>query len=174
MTVFPFIIKRVYAGDAFLLSLMMIIFYGGAAASNFFMMRVMPLRHPGKVYLIMQLSRILILGVMWIQPPFWLMAVASIAWGLNMGVTMTLARAIVQESASEEFLGSDLIRLDYRILRHRECTAASDDDFATAVSLRPAVHRSLSVPVTQLTSVSIARCCHQRLYSASCELCIRL
>jgi len=105
MTVFPFIIKRVYAGDAFLLSVMMIIFYGGAAASNFFMMRVMPLRHPGKVYLIMQLSRILILGVMWIQPPFWLMAVASIAWGLNMGVTMTLARAIVQESASEEFRG---------------------------------------------------------------------
>jgi MFS family permease len=65
----------------------------------------MPLQHPGKVYLIMQLSRILILGVMWIQPPFWLMAVASIAWGLNMGVTMTLARAIVQESASEEFRG---------------------------------------------------------------------
>ncbi len=105
MTVFPFIIKRIYEGDAFLLSMMMIIFYGGAAASNFFMMRVMPLQRPGKVYLIMQLSRILILGLMWIQPPFWMMAAASIAWGLNMGVTMTLARAIVQESASKEFRG---------------------------------------------------------------------
>lgn len=105
MTVFPFIVKRIYEGDAFLLSIMMIIFFAGAAASNFYMMRVMPLLQPGKIYLIMQLSRILILGIMWIQPPFWLMAVASIAWGLNMGVTMTLARAIVQESDSEEFRG---------------------------------------------------------------------
>jgi hypothetical protein len=103
MTVFPFIIKRIYAGDALLLSLMMIIFYGGAAASNFFMIRVMPIRRPGKIFLLMQLSRMLVLGVMWIQPSFWLMALATIAWGLNMGVTMTLARTIVQESASAEF-----------------------------------------------------------------------
>ncbi len=105
MTVFPFIVKRIYEGDALLLSIMMIIFFGGAAAANFLMMRVMPLHRPGKVYLIMQLSRIAILGVMWMQPPFWLMALASVTWGLNMGVTMTLARAIVQESASEKFRG---------------------------------------------------------------------
>lgn len=103
MTVFPFIIKRIYEGDALLLSLMMIIFYGGAATSNFIMIRVMPIMRPGKIFLLMQLSRMLILGVMWIQPSFWLMAAATISWGLNMGVTMTLARTIVQESASEEF-----------------------------------------------------------------------
>lgn len=103
MTVFPFIIKRIYEGDAFLLSIMMIIFYGGAAASNFFIIRVMPLARPGKIYLIMQLSRMLVLGLMWIQPSFYLMALATVCWGLNMGVTMTLARTIVQESASEEF-----------------------------------------------------------------------
>ena len=103
MTVFPFIIKRIYEGDALLLSLMMIIFYGGAATSNFLMIRVMPILRPGKIYLLMQLSRMLILGVMWIQPSFWLMALATVSWGLNMGVTMTLARTIVQESASEQF-----------------------------------------------------------------------
>lgn len=103
MTVFPFIIKRIYAGDALLLSMMMIVFYAGAAVSNFIMIRIMPLAQPGKYFLVMQLSRMLILGVMWIQPPFWLMVLATIGWGLNMGVTMTLARSIVQESAQLEF-----------------------------------------------------------------------
>lgn len=102
-TVFPFIIKRMYDGDALLLSMMMIIFYGGAAASNFMLFRMLPLTRPGKVFLIMQLSRMLILGLMWLRPEFWLMVIASIAWGLNMGVTTTLARSIVQESASEQY-----------------------------------------------------------------------
>ena len=51
----------------------------------------------------MQLSRMLILGLMWLRPEFWLMVIASIAWGLNMGVTTTLARSIVQESASVQY-----------------------------------------------------------------------
>ena len=34
---------------------------------------------------------------------FWIFALAAIAWGLNMGVTTTLARTIVQESATEEY-----------------------------------------------------------------------
>ena len=102
-TVFPFIIKRMYDGDALLLSMMMIIFYGSAAVSNFLMFRMLPLTRPGKVFLIMQLSRMLILGLMWLRPEFWLMVIASIAWGLNMGVTTTLARSIVQESASEQY-----------------------------------------------------------------------
>ena len=103
MTVFPFIIKRIYAGDAFLLSMMMIIFYGSAAFSNFIMIRLMPLLRPGRIFLLMQLSRMVILGVMWIQPSFWLMVLATIGWGLNMGITMTLSRYIVQESATAEF-----------------------------------------------------------------------
>ncbi len=102
-TVFPFIIKRMYDGDALLLSMMMIIFYGSAAASNFLMFRMLPLTRPGRIFLIMQLSRMLILGLMWLRPEFWLMVIASIAWGLNMGVTTTLARSIVQESASEQY-----------------------------------------------------------------------
>lgn len=103
MTVFPFIIKRIYAGDALLLSLMMVIFYAGATASNFLMMRIMPLKNPGKYFLLMQLSRIAVLWLMWIQPSMGLMVVATVGWGLNMGVTMTLARTIVQESAATEF-----------------------------------------------------------------------
>ncbi len=103
MTVFPFIVKQIYDGNAFLLSCLMIIFYAGATASNFLMIRIMPLKRPGRIFLIMQVSRMLILGIMWFQPSFWIFALACIAWGLNMGVTMTLARTIVQESAPEEY-----------------------------------------------------------------------
>lgn len=103
MTVFPFIVKEIYDGNALLLSFLMIIFYGGATATNFFMIRVMPLARPGRIFLISQLSRMVILGVMWIQPSFWIFALAAIAWGLNMGITTTLARTIVQESATEEY-----------------------------------------------------------------------
>jgi len=96
-------VKRIYEGDALLLSFLMIVFYGGATATNFIMIRVMPIIRPGRIFLIMQLTRMIILGIMWIQPSFWIFALAAIAWGLNMGVTTTLARTIVQESASEEY-----------------------------------------------------------------------
>lgn len=159
MTVFPFIIKRIYEGDAFLLSLMMIIFYGGAAASNFYMMRVMPLLRPGKVYLIMQLSRILILGVMWVQPPFWLMAAASIAWGLNMGVTMTLARTIVQESASEEFRGRIMSVYSLGLLGSAPLGALLlgwiIESFGTANALLPAMGISLVLFLYGLLSTGV-------------------
>ena len=103
MTVFPFIVKEIYGGNAFLLSFLMVIFYAGATISNLLMIRVMPLVRPGRIFLIMQLSRMVILGLIWFQPVFWIFALACVGWGLNMGVTMTLARTIVQESATAEF-----------------------------------------------------------------------
>ena len=53
----------------------------------------------------MQLSRILILLLLWIQPSWWLLVVAIVCWGINMGFTTTLARTIVQESAEAAYLG---------------------------------------------------------------------
>lgn len=103
MTVFPFIVKEIYDGNAFLLSFLMVIFYAGATISNLLMIRVMPLVRPGRIFLIMQLSRMVILGLIWFEPVFWIFALACVGWGLNMGVTMTLARTIVQESATAEF-----------------------------------------------------------------------
>lgn len=105
MTAFPFIIKRVYDGDAALLALMMIVFYAGATLSNLVMFKIMPLRQPGRLYLLMQLSRMVILYLLWIEPSWWLLVVAIIGWGINMGFTTTLARTIVQESAEPEYRG---------------------------------------------------------------------
>lgn len=105
MTVIPFIIKRVYDGNAALLALVMIVFFAGAAASNLLLLRFMPLAHPGRLFLLMQLTRAAIVFVIWMRPDWWLLVAAMIAWGLNMGVTSTTARAIVQESADPEFRG---------------------------------------------------------------------
>jgi len=105
ITVFPFIVKRIYDGDAWLLAVLMAVFFAGATLSNVILLRYMPLKAPGKLFLIMQLSRIVVIYLMWIEPAFWVMVVATIGWGLNMGVTTNLARAIVQESAPNEYLG---------------------------------------------------------------------
>lgn len=104
-TVLPFIIKRVYEGDAVNLAIIMIIFYGGAMVSNFMMFRLMPFERPGRVYLAMQLSRVAIVALLWTSPPWWLLCATLFAWGLNMGVTSTLARTIVQESADAAYRG---------------------------------------------------------------------
>ena len=105
MTVVPFIIKRIYAGDAALLATVMIAFYGSASISNVLMLRVMPIARPGRVFLILQLSRLPIMGVLWLEPPFWVAVSVLMLWGLNMGITSTLSRTIVQESAAPEFRG---------------------------------------------------------------------
>jgi len=103
--VFPYIIKRIYNGDAALLAIMMVLFFAGGAVSNLVMLRWMPFAHPGRLFLLMQLSRIAILYLLWVEPGFPLLVTATVAWGLNMGVTTTLARSIVQESAAPGFRG---------------------------------------------------------------------
>ena len=105
LTVFPFIVRQVYNGDAELLSWLMIVFFAGAVISNLIMLRFMPFQHPGRWFVVLQLSRIVVLFLLWIQPAWWLVVVALIAWGLNMGVTTTLARAIVQEAAEPQTRG---------------------------------------------------------------------
>ena len=105
LTAFPFIVRQVYDGDAQLLSWLMIVFFIGAVVSNLIMLRFMPLAQPGRWFILFQLSRVVVLFLIWIEPAWWLVVTAVIAWGLNMGVTTTLARAIVQEAAEPQTRG---------------------------------------------------------------------
>lgn len=105
LTVFPFIVTRVYDGEAALLATLMIVFYGGATTSNLLLLRFMPLARPGRIFLTMQLVRVGILYVLWNEPGFGTLVGATVAWGLLMGMTGNLARSIVQESAPPEFRG---------------------------------------------------------------------
>jgi heme/copper-type cytochrome/quinol oxidase subunit 4 len=103
MTVVPFVVKRTYDGNALQLATIMIIFYFGATLTNLFMFKIMPIERPGRWFLMMQLSRVIILSLLVIRPDWWLLIAAMFAWGLNMGLTTTLSRTIVQESAEPEF-----------------------------------------------------------------------
>ena len=47
----------------------------------------------------MQLTRMVILGVLILEPALWLFYLAMFAWGLNMGITTTMVRSMVQELA---------------------------------------------------------------------------
>ncbi len=105
VTVTPFIVKRVYEGNALSLAIIMMVFYAGAALSNFLMLKLMPFNRPGRVFLAMQLTRAVVVALLWIGPPLWIFMFVVFAWGMNMGVTTTLARTIVQESASPQFRG---------------------------------------------------------------------
>ena len=95
----PYIVKEVYLGDAAALATAMILFTTGAIGSNVVLLYFMPLRHPGRVYLAMQLTRLAILGLIWMQPAPWLFHLALVGWGVHMGIGSTLVRTTVQELA---------------------------------------------------------------------------
>ena len=104
MTALPFIVKRAYDGDALGLATIMIVFYMGATISNVIQFWIMPLARPGFWFLAMQFTRIIILFFVWIQPGWFVLMAVLFAWGLNMGVTTNLSRALVQESAEQAYL----------------------------------------------------------------------
>jgi MFS family permease len=97
----PFIVKEVYAGDAAFFANVMIVFTIGSIGSNVILLRYMPLVRPGRLFLLMQITRVVILAVLWLRPNLLLFYAAILGWGLNMGVTTTLVRTTVQELAPE-------------------------------------------------------------------------
>jgi predicted MFS family arabinose efflux permease len=97
----PFIVRVVYEGGAEFFATVMIVFTVGSIGSNIVLLRFMPLLRPGRLFLLMQLTRIVILALLMIQPALWLFLVLMLAWGFNMGITSTLVRTTVQELAPE-------------------------------------------------------------------------
>ncbi len=95
----PFIARDIYGGNEAFFALMMIVFTAGTVGCNVVLLALMPLRRPGRAFVAMQLTRIVILVALWLEPPQWLFFVLLAAWGVNMGVTSTVARAMVQELA---------------------------------------------------------------------------
>ncbi len=95
----PYIVKEVYAGDAAFFALVMTVFTIGSIGSNLILLLFMPLARPGRLFLLMQLTRAVILGLLWLKPTLWVFYLGILAWGINMGVTTTLVRTTVQELA---------------------------------------------------------------------------
>ena len=103
--VMPFVLQAHYSGgllpvdDATLFTWMMIAFTIGSTAATILLFFVMPLRHPGKVFSVLQLVRIAVILGIFIQPSIWLFLMLVMFWGANMGITTTLIRSTIQEIA---------------------------------------------------------------------------
>ena len=95
----PYIVTDIYGGSAQTLATAMLVFTVGSIISNIILFRVMPLERPGRLFLLMQLTRVAILGALLTQPSLPLFYGLLVAWGLNMGVTTTMVRTTVQELA---------------------------------------------------------------------------
>lgn len=104
----PFITTGVYAGDASLFAWLLMTFYFGSIVSNSIFLRFAPIPRPGQLFLLMQLSRLLILGLIWWLPPLPVFFAAAFLWGMNMGITTTLVRSVVQEVAPAAHRGKVL------------------------------------------------------------------
>ena len=105
MVVMPYILMGQYAdgtlpiGDATLMTAMFIVFTIGSTGSTVVLYWLMPLKHPGKIFISLQLFRVLVILGIWLKPPPWLFLVFVTMWGINMGVTSTLVRSTLQEMA---------------------------------------------------------------------------
>ncbi len=99
LVVMPLVVREAYAGGSEFLSNMNIAFTIGSTGSNIVLLAFMPLLRPGRLFLLMQLTRAAILVGLWWEPPAWLFFTLVVCWGANMGVTSTLARTTVQELA---------------------------------------------------------------------------
>ena len=97
----PYIVTQVYEGNADFFADTMIWFMAGSIGSTAFLLLVMPLLHPGRTFICLQLTRVVILAALWLQPPVWFFFVIISLWGVNMGITTTLVRTVVQELAPE-------------------------------------------------------------------------
>lgn len=101
IVVLPLVVRDVYAGDGAFLANMFTVFTIGSTSATLLLFFLMPLRRPGRVFLLMQTTRIAILLGLWLAPPTWLFFALILAWGVNMGVTTTVVRTTVQELAPE-------------------------------------------------------------------------
>ena len=82
--VVPFMVTKLYGGDAAMLGFVLIVFFGGGAVTNFTMLRFMPFERPGQLFLIMQVTRALIYLVLWFEPPMPVFMAIMFLWGINM------------------------------------------------------------------------------------------
>ncbi len=101
VVVVPLIATGVYGGDAALLALVGIFFLIGSTGSNFLLLIFMPIKRPGQLVVVLQLTRAVFLVLLLFHPPQWIFLLLVGCWGLNMGVTSTLMRSTVQELAPE-------------------------------------------------------------------------
>ena len=97
----PFIAREVYAGDSQTFATALGAVTIGAGLSSVLLLVCMPFARPGRIFLLFQLTRALILVGLWSDFGEWAFYGFMALWGINMGVTSSLARSIVQSESPD-------------------------------------------------------------------------
>jgi MFS family permease len=98
----PLIIRDVYHGDAADLSLAFGANMTGTLVVIAFLMRRGGVQRQGRAFMLALLFGSAMLLLLYVRPPYWAFFVLNFVWGLGGGLTMTMGRSIVQESAPPE------------------------------------------------------------------------
>jgi MFS family permease len=102
MVLLPLIVRDVYHGAAADLSLAFGANLTGTLVAIGFLMRGRGVQRQGRAFMLGLLFGSVMLSLLYLHPPYWAFFVLSFVWGLGGGLTMTMGRAIVQESAPPE------------------------------------------------------------------------
>jgi MFS family permease len=102
MVLLPLIIRDVYHGGAADLSLAFGANMAGTLVVIGVLMRRGGVQRQGRAFMLALLFGGVMLSLLYLRPPYWAFFVLSFVWGLGGGLTMTMGRSIVQESAPPE------------------------------------------------------------------------
>ena len=98
----PLIIRDVYHGDAADLALAFGANMVGTLVVIAVLMRRGGVRRQGRAFMLALLFGSAMLLTLYLHPPYWAFFALNFVWGLGGGLTMTMGRSIVQESAPPE------------------------------------------------------------------------
>ena len=98
----PLIVRDVYGGAAFEISLSYSFFVFGTIIATLAMLAVGGLKKQGLALLLAAVIGALILLMACLEPPFWAYLIIILGWGLCGAVAMSMGRTIMQEAAPED------------------------------------------------------------------------
>ena len=102
LVLFPILIRDVYHGSSREIGFVFMSFFGGIGISSLVLSRLRPIRRQGRVIMLAMCVGSVVMVLVHFHPPILGVDALALVWGLAAGVSMSQARAIVQESASDE------------------------------------------------------------------------
>lgn len=99
MVILPLILREEFGGNVQQFSTLQVAFWGGTITSAIAMARLGPIHRKGRLIVIAISAGAVILAAIGIPGLLWLLYLLVFTWGLGAGVTISMARTIVQEEA---------------------------------------------------------------------------
>jgi predicted MFS family arabinose efflux permease len=99
MVILPVILREDFGATVERVSTLQVVFWGGTIVSTLAIGTVGPIARKGRMVVMAIAVGCVVLAAMSIKGPLWLFYLLTFIWGLGAGVTITMARTIVQEDA---------------------------------------------------------------------------